>query len=292
VTDRAFVVGAAGYLAGNLLRALDGREIRLLSSRPVNAGKGYCFDLSDAPLPDDHPVLREEISEAFILARPPTRDYAPNRMFCDNLQRLLLQWCRSPRLRTVHFTSTALVYPGVPGATQSAAPHGSYEYFKLETELFLRYLHLDVRSDVAFRIYRLPIAFGGAADERSRASQFLYSFIRSYARGCKWRFESAADQRYGTSWFWVPDFAERVCRPAAGAGGYEICDVASGFFTYRELHELLERHFPGEGSDELHLFRTRFELRDQLGLQPRDLADSISTVVSRIQDLGEHRAQV
>lgn len=281
MSGRAFVLGSSGYLAGNLLRALAGREVRVVSTRPVPAGAGYCLDLSKAPLPAHHPLLQEEVAEAFIFARPPTREYAANRTFSTNLQQLLLHWCRHPALRAVHFTSTALVYPGLPDAPAAeAGPYGAYEYFKLETELFLRYLHLDVRKDVDFRVYRLPIAFGGAADERSRAGQFLYTFIGSYARGCKWRFEGPDDHRYGTSWFWVPDFAARLGGLPAGAGSYAIYDVASGFFTYRELHDILERHFPGEGSDELHLFRTRFELRDQLGLQQRDLAHSISTVVS------------
>jgi nucleoside-diphosphate-sugar epimerase len=284
----ALVLGSSGYLGRHLTAAL-GAERTVAVSRRVEDGPGTVrVDLSAAPLPERHRLFELTPARVFVLARPAAPEHAPNRVFHDNLQRLLLAWSQSSALAAVHFTSTTMVYPGTsagpePTASPEVAPYGLYEYFKLETELFLRYLHQSLRKDLDVAIWRLPIAFGGEVDlvTQAEAGQFLPWWIEAYRNGRAWRFETDADVSFGTSWFDVPDFVAAIAHMRPEEGRFRVANVASGFFTYRELHDLLVARFPGpHEAGTLHLHRTRFEVDDELGVPTRDVREEIARALA------------
>lgn len=271
------ILGSSGYLARTLLKFIAG-DVVCISGRRQDAD--FRVDLSASLLEDDDPMFKLRPSRLFLLARPPMLDYLPNRIFYSNLQRLLQAWCESPSLQTVHFMSTSLVYSGDvelsgsnPGDT---APYGMYEYFKLEGELFLEYLVHSVRPDIDFNVWRLPLAFGGAFDANEDGNQFIYSFISAYMEGQCWSFDRTSDERYGTSWFYAPEFMQRLVAWPYQGGGIFRRQVSSGFFSYKQMHQWLSPLYQGETTPTMRLYRTRFELYDEAGMTPLQLEELIN----------------
>jgi nucleoside-diphosphate-sugar epimerase len=287
----ALVLGSSGYIGRHLTAALADRRT-IAVSRAVDEGPSSVpVDLSAAPLPGGHRLFGLAPASVFVLARPAAPEHGPNRIFHDNLQRLLLAWSEGSSLGQVDFTSTTMVYPGThpgpePADSPRVAPYGLYEYFKLETELFLRYLS-TVRPDLDVRVWRLPIAFGGDGDLRAlaEAGQFLPYWIDAYMTGRAWRFETPEDATFGTSWFDLSDFVATLAKMTREKGQFRIANVASGFFTYRELHDVLTAALPGpHEAGSLHLPRTRFEVHDEMRLPGRDvrrLAEAITRACER-----------
>ena len=278
----ALVLGSSGYLGRNLVAALrETNDDVVLVSRRVDEGQARVrVNLSLGALEDTHPLFALAPSRVFVVARPEDQGHEANRMFCDNLQRLFLAWCDRPALRAVHFMSTTIVYAeDAPlGADEApVAPRTAYTYFKLETELFLRYLHEALRKDVDFRVWRLPIAFGGSFEPEENANQFIYWWLSVHRQGHGFHFNGPEDDAWGTSWFYVPDFVGAIARMAPAAG-YRIKNAASGFFTYRALSDFLVARMRVVARD-VPLFRTRLEVRDEMALPQRDVRDEIAKLL-------------
>ena len=269
------VIGSSGYLGSNLLRVLGPECPTVVTRSDVTRNPGFSIDLSSVSLDDSHPLFNEIPQRVYVLARPAESDWAVNRRFYDNLQKLLLKWCSNQELKRVYFTSTSNVYSieesGIKSCHSHAAPYGVYEYFKLEFELFLEYLHTACRRDVDFYIFRLPIAFGGLFDPERNSNQYIYAFMSNYLNGRTWTFETDEDLQFGTSWIYTPDFVERIANLERENGCYEVLTAASGFITYKDLDMIFESRLQPERLGELKLFRSRMEISNDLGLPQRSL---------------------
>ncbi len=278
------IVGSGGYIGRNLAQALRGQRVASISRSVEPSDDAYRVDLSAEPLSPDHPIFRLRPRQVYLLARPATVEYTPNRTFHDNLQRLLLAWCSGKELERVHLASTTLVYSGdepiPPSAAQARTqPLGAYEYWKLELELFLGYLSAAVNTEVDYFIWRLPLVFGGEADLGDVQTQFIYRWIDDHRQGLTWPEPWEAEARFGTSWVYLPDFVALLQRLEPGQGGLHVRHAASGFFSYAELRTILRRRFPGATRERLHLHRTRFEIGDEAGLPARELAERIDAML-------------
>ena len=277
--SKAMVLGSSGYIGVNLVRNLPHEEVICVAGRHPGPADRYALDLSMSLLEDGHPLYDERPTEIYILARPVQQEYESNRIFYLNLQSLLLRWCAAEQLRLVHFLSTTNLYSirnlDIKTIRSPVAPYGHYEYFKLETELFLDYLSRNFRDDVDFSVTRIPIAFGGIYNPARNQDQFLYSFINSYRHGWTWKFESPEDEQFGTSWVHTEDLALTMANSPYRGGGFKLRNASSGFFTYSWLHGLLEERFQTDSHDDLHLFRSRMHVEDDLDMPQRDLQELI-----------------
>lgn len=275
------LLGSSGYLGTNIIEYIELHQTVTVSRSSVasKAVENICLDFRDElTLEQIQPILHYRPSNVYVLGRPVENDFYTNKRFYDNLKLLFLQLADDPVFSTVHFFSSSLVYNGVERVSSSALaevkPYSFYEYFKLDFELFLQYLSMNVRPDLAIFVYRLPILFGGNYSSQRNPNQFLYEFIHSYAQGSGWSFETEEDKHHGTSWAFTPDLCKTVTAIIPSAG-FHLKNVASGFFTYFQLHELLSSHFGQAVKDDLKLYRSYFEIDDELGLPHMDIRDAI-----------------
>lgn len=273
------ILGSSGYIGRNLVSQFEANQVVRVAGKSRRSDAKYSIDLSEEVLDDSHPLFVERPVKLFILARPAEVNYFPNRVFYLNLQSLLLNWCATDQLKSVHFISTTNLYSiKVPGAKSTAcpvAPYGTYEYFKLETELFLDYLNRNFRPDVDFNVIRIPIAFGGIHNPAKDQNQYLYSFIESYRHGWAWEFNSTEDEQFGTSWIDTVDLVRTIAGSRFLGGGYRLRNATSGFFTYKSLHEYLMRRLEPEIIDKIRLFRSRVLVKDELDLPQRNIEKTI-----------------
>lgn len=273
------ILGASGYIGRNLVNAAGARSFFEISARQIR-GRGAVLDFADACFDfKGHAISRLDVRDIFLLSRPPTSDFGVNRRFHDGLQSTLLGWCARKTPRCIHFASTTLLYAGTDEERVRTrglpSPYGTYEYFKLETELFLRHLQLALHPAVEVVIYRLPVAFGGLYDPVRNANQFIYSYISSYRNGKRWKFATKAENEYGSSWFQVEELCSKLLNHMPQTGSFRTVDVSSGFCTFRRLHDFLESWLGPQISGELALPRSRAFVQDQLGMSPREITDEI-----------------
>lgn len=273
------MLGSSGYIGVNLVQNLAHDQVVRVAGMSPAPGDQYSLDLSMRILEDDHSLYGERPTDVYVLARPVHPDYESNRVFYLNLQSLLLNWCDFEPLRSIKFLSTTTLYSienqEAKSSKSPVAPYGAYEYFKLETELFLDYLSRNFRSDVDFTAIRIPIAFGGLYHPGKNQNQFLYSFINSYRHGWTWRFDLPGEEQFGSSWIHTPDLVAKLAESSHQGSGYSLQNAASGFFTYKWLHELLERKLNPEKIDDLHLFRSRMRIEDEFDMPQRNLQEVI-----------------
>ncbi|TWU48739.1 NAD dependent epimerase/dehydratase family protein [Rubripirellula tenax] len=273
------VIGSSGYLGSNLLHVFGSERIIRVTRSSLAPGLGCSIDLSSVVLDDSHPLFNMVPERVYVLARPAESDWTVNRRFYENLQKLLQKWCGNQELKAVYFTSTSNVYSikesGVKSRFSDHAPDGEYEYFKLEFELFLKYLHFARRNDVDFYVFRLPIAFGGIFSPENNGNQYIYSFISSYEQGYAWEFHNVEEQTFGTSWVYTPDLVGKISSLEHIGGSFQIVNVASGFFTYRELHEMLVKRFGSRRVAPLRLYRSRMEIENEFELESRSIEAEI-----------------
>jgi nucleoside-diphosphate-sugar epimerase len=209
-----------------------------------------------------------------ILARPPTLEYEANEKFYSELKLLCLELIRKQSLQRIDFFSTLMVYEG-KGLIRSSrnaetVPFSAYEYFKLDFELFLKFLCVSENPNLSASVYRLPLLFGGRFCAKKNGQQFIYKFLRQYEDGMQWRFSGVQSKKYGSSWAFVPDLCKAVVNSRSGPG-FRILNVASGFFTYHELHQELVRLKVSEKKEEMDVTKSRFQVVDELGLPRRNL---------------------
>ena len=155
---------------------------------------------------------------------------------------------------------------------QSTDPRSIYEYYKSETELFLKHVS-NVRPDMEHRVWRLPLVFGGESDNKRHSPQFIPWFIEQYKSGAEWSF-SESEFGYGTSWVNLPDLLECwLTKPRET--GFKTFNVPSGFETYADMHRVFRERGWG-GPKPLRLFRSRSETVDDTGIIKRNLFDFVS----------------
>ncbi|OUL37136.1 hypothetical protein BV372_03835 [Nostoc sp. T09] len=282
------LLGSSGYLGVNLLEYLDPNQTITVSrsSEKPEVLEHICLDIRDELTSSElQQIVKCRPSQIYILGRPTEDDFYINKRFYDNLKTLFLKLADDPILSTIHFFSTTLVYDGIKHITSSllgeVKPYSFYEYFKLDFELFLHYLSLNIRPDIAVFIHRLPILFGGIFSPQKNSDQFLYSFINSYIQGNGWRFATEEDKKYGTSWAFTPDLCKAVTLPPSSSG-FHLKNASSGFFTYFQLHELLVQYFGQPLKDELKLYRSYFNIDDELGLPQKSIDDAVIAIQSSI----------
>ena len=277
--SRNLVIGSSGYIGTNLIHELQNESVTTVTRNAYPLEGGYSLNLSSAVLEQSHPLFYENPERVYILSRPCGLDPAATRTFYANLQQLLLRWCENADLKSVFFTSTSTVYSiedtEVKNRDSKTSPYSEYEYFKLETELFLEYLFIAQRSDIDFYVFRLPIAFGGIFSPENNSNQYIYSFISDYKKGLTWEFHNLEEQTFGTSWVFTPDLVRRISRLNYSGGSYRIVNVASGFFTYRELHEMLLKKCVSRRVGQLRLYRSRMEIENEFELESRSIEDEI-----------------
>lgn len=285
------LLGSSGYLGTNLLQYLQPEQTVTVSrgreQPPVL--KHFCLDLRDElELSDLEAILAYRPSDIYILGRPTEDDFYLNKRFYDNLKTLLLQLSREPILSAIHFFSTTLVYDGIQHIPSSKSgetkPYSFYEYYKLDFELFLHYLSLSIRPDIAVWVYRLPILFGGVFSPERNSGQFLYGFIDSYARGIGWEFTTEEEKKYGTAWAFTPSLCQIITSIPSNPG-FHLRNTASGFFTYFQLHELLVQHFGTPSNKELKLYRSYFNVNDELSLPQMEIREVLFTYKPESSDL-------
>ncbi len=277
------LLGSSGYLGTNLLEYLAPHQT-ITVSRDNNAPDVLAhihLDFREQLAPDElQAILHYRPSHIYVLGRPVENDFFINKRFYDNLKSLFLQLANDPVFSCVHFFSTTLVYDGIAHVSSSklgeVKPYSFYEYFKLDFELFLQYLSIDLRPDLAIYVHRLPILFGGKFSSQKNLNQFLYQFLHSYAQGIGWNFETDADKQYGTSWAFTPDLC-KVITSITPKSGFHLRNVASGFFTYFQLHDILSSHLGCPVKNDLKLYRSYFEVDDELGLPQMKIQDAILT---------------
>lgn len=275
------MIGGSGYIGTNLIYSLARKEERIIqiSRRPVTNVDSLIVDLGAEILPSTHPLFSLKPKVVWYLGRPRVLQFTKYRTYHTNVQNLLIAWCKNTELSAVHFSSTSLVYDGntMPVSSDDktrTAPADIYAYFKLETELFLQYLSLDIRKDVSFNSWRLPVVFGGNYKKKSFGFQFIYWFIEQYASGHQWRFEGEHEYIFGTSWVHLPDIikiwlTENIFDNSTL--GFNVKNICSGFFTYFQLHNELTKFYPVFDAKKLMLFKSRFELTSESSLPQIDI---------------------
>lgn len=268
---KTLILGASGYIGSNVLHAHNPDQTILVTRKSLPGYRHHAVDLSAERLSKKHALFKELPDVVLYLSRPTNADFDPYRVFHSNVQNLLMKWCENPDFKGVQFASTTMVYTGETPILreddkQLTTPCGVYEYFKLESELFLKYLSTSLRPDAFFNIWRLPIVFGGFFDFKRHHSQFLYDFYRQYQDGHAWQFFRPEDTNYGTSWVYLPDLVNLLTAATPNPSGCHIKNVASGFFTYQDLHNLFVQKLATVGNKPLKLLKTRFEVRDEGGL--------------------------
>lgn len=283
---KTLILGASGYVGSNVLATLDPKKTTVINRRLLPGFKTYDINLADQLLETNHQLFKETPEVVLYLSRPTNADFIPYRTFHTNVQNLLMTWCTNPGFKGVQFASSTMVYSGsVPILKEEdkilAMPLGIYEYFKLETELFLNYLHTCLRPDAFFNIWRLPIVFGGHFDPERHSGQFLYTFYQQYREGYSWQFVNEKDVSYGTSWVYLPDLVRLLTDDSPCKPGFRIKNLASGFFTYQDLHNFFLRKLSSIGDRPIKLFKTRFEVRDE-GNMPQMTLDQAFDAVALI----------
>jgi hypothetical protein len=279
------LIGSSGYLATNLLQFLELNQTVTISrdSEDPKSFVHICLDLRDKYAQSYfQKILNCRPSHIYILSRPTEDDFNTNKCFYDNLKMLILQLTRDPLLSVIHFFSTTLVYDGETHISSAnlagVKPYKIYEYFKLDFELFLHHLSLDIRPDLAIITHRLPLLFGGLFCWQKNSNQFIYGFIESYSKGNAWKFSTDDEKKYGTSWAFVPDLCEVITSHRLKPGFY-LKNVSSGFFTYYDLHKILIQYYTPFGENELYLYRSYFKIDDELGLRQINIVDVLGSVL-------------
>ncbi|MCP4490097.1 MAG: NAD(P)-dependent oxidoreductase [Gammaproteobacteria bacterium] len=284
----SLILGANGFIGRNLVDCLGEQPLITVSRSAKNHAhnsKHYSIDLSNNIISGNHPLFSETPNRIYILARPDSLGYDINRVFHTNLQLLLMKWCDNIDLESIYFVSSTMVYDCLghkprTNAPDDAEPWGMYEYFKLETELFLKYISNCLRTNVSIEVLRIPLGFSGITNAASNSNQFIYHFIDSYRQGLYWDFRSDEARKYGSSWVHVPDLA--VCitkRQKKVNSGYRIVNVSSGYFSYHQLDQFFIDKLKFERKKEMRLYRSNYQIVDQLNLPQRDLLQEIENVL-------------
>ncbi|MFK4706190.1 nucleoside-diphosphate-sugar epimerase [Roseateles asaccharophilus] len=284
----SIVLGGSGYIGSNLLAQLstDGVETVQVSRRRVPGVGNICVDLASADVEEFGDLFSLRPTTAYILGRPTSTDFEEANRYHYNVKRLVSHWARSGHLRSVVFTSTSLVYPDSTdevGATSlGTVPRATnlYEYSKLDFEAYLQFLATAVHPDIAFAAYRIPIVFGGTYQAEGNTPQHLYWMIQQYLNGRTWKFDTAAELSFGTSWLHLPDFVRELSRPSRKPG-FELRNCASGYFKFADLHEILSRLFPAALIEHMPVNKCDMRIKDECGMQMLDIEQVI-----RDQDLG------
>lgn len=264
------IVGSNGYLARNLLNSLDPEKTITISRQPSSkAHQQLQIHISESTGEEKFETrlkdLLREATSIIILSVPPFRDYFVSRHFFDFLKNLVFWYSQNVPARKIWFRSSTMAY-----FDGEVTPVTSYEYFKLEYELFLRYVFTAIRPDMSITTLRLPILFGGISPNKD--GQFFYDVIDEYRQGNQWPYKEGEYVEWGTSWVYVPDLCDAILNSEFEAGSRTL-DISSGFVSYSEFHGVLSGKYKQECKGEMPLYKTRHFIKDQLNLLPRRLAD-------------------
>ncbi len=281
---KKLLIGCNSYLGQNILNEnKDCLEDWCISSRnkktDLLSDCNVSFIQSD--ITKDNNLYGLNVEELYLISRPYNNDFNEHFNFHCSLKNIIINLCSINNIKKIVFPSSQMVYESTDEKVDlntNVIPYGVYEYFKIDMEIFLKYIYLNYNVEFV-NIYRLPILFGGIINEKQNKEQYLYSFINNFKLGKTWNFENDREKDYGVSWCYMSDLVNEF---KSNKQGYRIINSSSGFINYFNLNNFMIKTLQLKSDKNQKLYKSRMEMQNNSNLAQKDFLELLKNNVDNL----------
>ena len=265
------ILGSEGYLGSNIARVADSSKLILSSRRIYNDNTTGAPYISEDLTNSNNKLMRLQPKTAWVCSRPFCDEFSTQARFNYHIETLLNHWASNGHLQRVIFFSTQLVtstpkHGELASGKSALEPEQAYDYGKAQLEVFCGYL--SRKYEVNVHIIRLPLLWGGLSTQEHRDQQFLHHWQTRLQQGDYWD-APPEENKYGNSWVDVDDLILRLLN--LDDEGLQVRSVKSGDFYSADLVTHWRNTESKNSTYPLDLVKSQFFMKDELGIDQRDL---------------------